>query len=224
MERGGGPRNIRKTWGGCGVFEPPRHGGPEVAEKPEVHGISPYLRASVSLWFHFRRLPQAGAVGPWRRVVRCLGGFAEAHAPDRWQALAVQALRAGRDVIVDAPTGNGENLPARALVGDGAPMTGHNHIIAEHWENFHAQARPWLHEARADALPDLPPLTADQRRVINPSGLRPSRVAPPGRPTVAHAAQGLLATTANPHPRLLPTSRDIWTIVETPLAHARSYQ
>lgn len=127
MERGGGPRNIRKTWGGCGVFEPPRHGGPEVAEKPEVHGISPYLRASVSLWFHFRRLPQAGAVGPWRRVVRCLGGFAEAHAPDRWQALAVQALRAGRDVIVDAPTGNGENLPARALVGDGAPMTGHNH-------------------------------------------------------------------------------------------------
>ena len=28
--------------------------------------------------------------------------------PDRWQALAVQALRAGKDVVVDAPTGAGK--------------------------------------------------------------------------------------------------------------------
>src|ERR1700742_1500118 len=28
--------------------------------------------------------------------------------PDRWQALALAALRAGRDVIVDAPTGAGK--------------------------------------------------------------------------------------------------------------------
>jgi len=36
-------------------------------------------------------------------------------------------------------------------------------------------------DARPDALPELPPLTADQRRVINHSVLRPPRMAPPGR-------------------------------------------
>ena len=35
-------------------------------------------------------------------------GLQKLMLPDRWQALAVQALRAGRDVIVDAPTGAGK--------------------------------------------------------------------------------------------------------------------
>ena len=60
-----------------------------------------------------------------------------------------------------------------------------------HREWLKAQPIPvFLHEARADALPELPPLTADQRRVINHSVLRPPRIAPPGRRAVAHVAQG----------------------------------
>jgi hypothetical protein len=73
-------------------------------------------------------------------------------------------------------------VAAGPLVGDGAPMTGRDHFIAERWDNFRALARSWLHEARADALPDLPPLTADQRRVINHSVLRAARPPAPGRP------------------------------------------
>lgn len=69
------------------------------------------------------------------------------------------------------------------LVGDGAPMTGRDHFIAERWDNFRALAREWLRETRTDALPDLPPLTADQRRVINHSVLRNPRPLPPGRTT-----------------------------------------
>jgi hypothetical protein len=77
-------------------------------------------------------------------------------------------------------------VAAGPLVGDGAPMTGRDHFIAERWDNFRALARSWLHEARADALPDLPPLTADQRRVINHSVLRAARPPAPGRPAAAH--------------------------------------
>ena len=80
-------------------------------------------------------------------------------------------------------------VAAGPLVGDGAPMNGRDHFIAERWDNFRALARSWLHEARADALPELPPLTADQRRVINHSVLRPPRVVPPGRSMMAHAAR-----------------------------------
>jgi superfamily II DNA/RNA helicase len=70
---------------------------------------------------------------------------------------------------------------AGPLHGDGAPMTGRDHFIAERWDNFRALARDWLRESRIDALPNLPPLTADQRRVVNHSVLRNPRVAPPGR-------------------------------------------
>lgn len=70
---------------------------------------------------------------------------------------------------------------AGPLVGDGAPMNGRDHFIAERWDAFRALAREWLREAKADALPDLPPLTADQRRVINHAVLRNPRPAPPGR-------------------------------------------
>ena len=69
------------------------------------------------------------------------------------------------------------------LVGDGAPMNGRDQFIAERWDSFRALAREWLREARRDSLPDLPPLTADQRRVINHSMLRNPRPLPPGRTT-----------------------------------------
>ena len=82
-----------------------------------------------------------------------------------------------------------QSFSQQALVGDGAPMSGRDHFIAERWDNFRALARSWLHEARANALPELPPLTADQRRVINHSVLRPPRVLPPGRSMLAHAAR-----------------------------------
>jgi superfamily II DNA/RNA helicase len=70
---------------------------------------------------------------------------------------------------------------AGPLLGDGAPMTGRDHFIAERWDLFRALARDWLNETKLEALPDLPPLTADQRRVINHSVLRNPRKLPPGR-------------------------------------------
>ena len=72
---------------------------------------------------------------------------------------------------------------AGPLKGDGATMTARDQFIAERWDSFRALARHWLREARADFLPDLPPLTADQRRPINHSVLRNPRPAPPGRGT-----------------------------------------
>jgi hypothetical protein len=71
---------------------------------------------------------------------------------------------------------------AEPLHGDGAPMTGRDHFIAERWDLFRLLARERLRETRMESLPNLPPLTADQRRVVNHSVLRPPRVAPPGRP------------------------------------------
>jgi superfamily II DNA/RNA helicase len=72
---------------------------------------------------------------------------------------------------------------AGPLLGDGAPMTGRDHFIAERWDNFRALAREWLRDTRNDTLPDLPPLTPDQRRPVNHSVLRNPRPAPPGRST-----------------------------------------
>lgn len=77
---------------------------------------------------------------------------------------------------------------ARPLLGDGAPMTGRDHFIAERWDDFRALARYWLQEARADSLPALPPLTADQRRPVNHSVLRRPRPPVPGHHPVARAA------------------------------------
>jgi hypothetical protein len=70
---------------------------------------------------------------------------------------------------------------AGPLAGDGAPMTGRDQFIAERWDDFRALARAWLSEARNDALPELPPLTVDQRRAVNHSVLRARPPAPPGR-------------------------------------------
>ncbi len=64
---------------------------------------------------------------------------------------------------------------AGPLLGDGQTMTGRDHFIAERWEDFRTLARFWLQDARVDTLPDLPPLTADQHRVINHRVLRPAR-------------------------------------------------
>ncbi len=68
---------------------------------------------------------------------------------------------------------------AGPLLGDGAPMTGRDHFIAERWDNFRALAREWLNETRVDSLPELPPLTVDQQRAVNHRVLRPPRLAPP---------------------------------------------
>ena len=87
-----------------------------------------------------------------------------------WRSLLRQVANAGR------------------LLGDGTPMNGRDHFIAERWDDFRAVAREWLHESRADSLPDLPPLTADQRRVINHRVLRNPRPAPPGRTVAAGTA------------------------------------
>jgi hypothetical protein len=70
---------------------------------------------------------------------------------------------------------------AGLLVGDGAPMTGRDNFIAERWDNFRALARDTLRDNRADSLPDLPPLTPEQRRVINHSVLRARRPDTPTR-------------------------------------------
>ena len=69
---------------------------------------------------------------------------------------------------------------AGSLRGDGAPMNGRDNFIAERWDEFRALARKWLHDSKADALPALPALTSDQRRVVNHSVLRAPRTPAPG--------------------------------------------
>ncbi|MEO6244994.1 MAG: hypothetical protein ABIQ12_06130, partial [Opitutaceae bacterium] len=76
-------------------------------------------------------------------------------------------------------------VAAPPLVGDGAPMTGRDHFIAERWDEFRSLARHGLNESPVAPLPALPPLTADQRRLINHSVLRNPRPAPPGRSLAA---------------------------------------
>ncbi|HVU23528.1 MAG TPA: DEAD/DEAH box helicase [Opitutus sp.] len=77
---------------------------------------------------------------------------------------------------------------AGPLAGDGFAMTPRDHFISERWDTFRALAHDWLHETRTDALPDLPPLTADQRRTVNHRVLRPRRPDAPGRPHPTPAA------------------------------------
>ncbi len=74
-----------------------------------------------------------------------------------------------------------QTAAAGPLLGDGAPMTGRDHFIAERWDTFRALARSWLNETPAMSLPDLPPLTADQRRPVNHRVLRAAAPPPPGR-------------------------------------------
>ncbi|HUR57129.1 MAG TPA: hypothetical protein VM029_05440, partial [Opitutaceae bacterium] len=116
-------------------------------------------------------------------------------ASESVRALVAEGARA-REVIAEVETAGRGDLDrlltewrsllrqvagAGPLMGDGAPMTGRDHFIAERWDNFRALARDTLRESRADSLPDLPPLTPDQRRVINHAVLRPARPPAPGR-------------------------------------------
>ena len=116
-------------------------------------------------------------------------------ASESVRALVTEGARA-REVIAEVETAGRGDLDrlltewrsllrqaasAGPLIGDGAPMTGRDHFIAERWDNFRALARDTLRENRADSLPDLPPLTPDQRRVINHAVLRAARPPAPGR-------------------------------------------
>lgn len=74
-----------------------------------------------------------------------------------------------------------QTVAAGPLLGDGAPMTAPDHFVSERWDNFRALARAWLQESSETRLPDLPPLSADQRRVVNHCVLRPRPPAAPGR-------------------------------------------
>lgn len=74
---------------------------------------------------------------------------------------------------------------ASPITGRGLVLTPRDHFIAERWDNFRALARDWLRDVRNDTLPDLPPLTVDQRRPVNHSVLRAPRVQPASRATAA---------------------------------------
>ena len=58
------------------------------------------------------------------------------------------------------------NAPPLATAG-GASASPATAALAIRWEDFRAICRAQLGAAKADALPDLPPLTADQRRQVN---------------------------------------------------------
>lgn len=64
--------------------------------------------------------------------------------------------------IVHAPPLVVGPLRAAADMSAGAPAPG----LAERWESFRALCRATLREQKADALPELPPLTAEQRRPV----------------------------------------------------------
>ncbi|MBM3853533.1 MAG: DEAD/DEAH box helicase [Verrucomicrobia bacterium] len=143
-----------------------------------------YRRLSIEGWLHDGLPPQYGS-----------------GAGDSVRALVLDGARA-RDVLDEVETAGRGDIDrlltewrsllrqvaeAGPLVGDGAPMTARDHFIAERWSEFGALARHWLREARADSLPELPPITADQRRAVDHSVLRTRR---PGliagrRPAVA---------------------------------------
>ncbi|MEY4938473.1 MAG: hypothetical protein RIQ93_208 [Verrucomicrobiota bacterium] len=122
-------------------------------------------------------------------------------ASDSVRALVAEGARA-REIIDELETAGRGDLDrlltewrsllrqvaaAGPLRGDGGPMSGRDHFIAERWDNFRALARAWLRDAKVDVLPELPPLTADQRRAVNHSVLRNARPAAPGRPQLSAA-------------------------------------
>ncbi len=135
-----------------------------------------YRRFSIDGWLHegvpvhygsgasesVRALVAEGArVREVLEVVESAGRGDIARLLTEWRSLLRQVARSG------------------PLLGDGAPMTGRDQFIAERWDEFRVLARHWLTESRTDALPDLPPLTADQRRTVNHRVLRPPVPPPP---------------------------------------------
>jgi superfamily II DNA/RNA helicase len=146
------------------------------------------------------RLPDACARA-YRRLT--IEGWLHEGVPLQYGSGASEAVRAlvaegarAREVIAEVETAGRGDIDrlltewrsllrqvagAGPLLGDGAPMTGRDHFIAERWDELRTLARAWLREAKTDTLPELPPLTPDQRRVVNHRVLRPPRPAPPGR-------------------------------------------
>ena len=45
-------------------------------------------------------------------------------------------------------------------------------FLAERWDTLRGMARAYINDLRVEALPDLPPLTPDQRRPVNHRFLR----------------------------------------------------
>jgi superfamily II DNA/RNA helicase len=155
-------------------------------------GERAYRRQTIEGWLHEGVPPQYGS-----------------GASESVRALVAEGARA-REVIAEIETAGRGDLDrlitewrsllrqvagAGPLIGDGAPMTGRDQFIAERWDEFRALAQAWLNETRIETLPDLPPLTMDQRRVVNHSVLRNPRPPPPGRtanrqPSQARAAGG----------------------------------
>jgi hypothetical protein len=74
---------------------------------------------------------------------------------------------------------------AGPIIGHEEGMSERDRFLSERWDNFRALARDWLKDVRNDSLPDLPPLTADQRRPVNHSVLRPARKDFPPRASAA---------------------------------------
>jgi hypothetical protein len=66
--------------------------------------------------------------------------------------------------IAHAPALAFEKSPHRTA--DGSRQGVDAAYLAERWDNFRALCRVHLGEDRPQALPDLPPLTADQRRPV----------------------------------------------------------
>ncbi len=143
-----------------------------------------YRRLTIEGWLHEGVPPQYGS-----------------GASESVRAVVAEGARA-REVIAEIETAGRGDLDrlltewrsllrqvanAGPLVGHGAPLTDRDHFVSERWDNFRALARAWLRDVRHDTLPDLPPLTVDQRRPVNHSVLRPARPHPPGRQNAAAA-------------------------------------
>jgi superfamily II DNA/RNA helicase len=120
-------------------------------------------------------------------------------ASESVRALITEGARA-REIIAEVETAGRGDLDRlltewRSLlrqVANAGPLLGNSHsmserelYLAERWDNFRALARDWLRDVRNDTLPELPPLTIDQRRVINHSVLRPARKDFPPRASAA---------------------------------------
>lgn len=144
-----------------------------------------YRRMSIEGWLHDGVPPQYGS-GASESVRALVAGRA------RPRAVLDEIGTAGRGdidrLLTEWRSLLRQTVAAGPIVGDGAPMTGRDHFIAERWDTFRALAQVWLRDSRLEALPELPPLTAEQRRIVNHSVLRPPRPLPPGRPQGAPRA------------------------------------
>jgi hypothetical protein len=156
-----------------------------------------------------RRLGRLAAACNYAYRRMTIDGWLQEGVPPQYGSGASESVRAviaegarAREVIAEVETAGRGDLDrlltewrsllrqianAGPLLGNGSPLSNRDHFLAERWDNFRALARDWLRDARTDTLPDLPPLTMDQRRVVNHSVLRNPRPSPPGRATSPRA-------------------------------------